>query len=100
MTAPCNMIATVNHIIKLYDNKAAYATYNVSTTHAIVLLFGEALLNYEEVKVEFGTIQQSDLDMSINLLRDRVGMPHMTMAVPMDPRHAIDGISALLVEIR
>ena len=100
MTGPGHKIATGYHIIKVYENNAAYATYNVSTTPAIILRLGEALLNYAEAKAELGSIQQSDLDMSINLLRDRVGMPHMTMDVPMDPRHANDGISALLVEIR
>ena len=100
MTGPGHKIATGYHIIKVYENNAAYATYNVSTTPAIILRLGEALLNYAEAKAELGDIQQSDLDMSINLLRDRVGMPHMTMDVPMDPRHANDGVSALLVEIR
>jgi hypothetical protein len=38
------------------------------------------LLNYAEAKAELGTIQQSDIDMSINLLRDRVGMPPLTLA--------------------
>lgn len=100
MTGPGNKIATGYHIIKVYENNAAYATYNVSATPAIILRFGEALLNYAEAKAELGDIQQSDLDMSLNLLRDRVGMPHMTLDVPMDPRHADEGVSALLVEIR
>lgn len=88
------------HIIKVYDVKAAHATYNTSATPAIILRFGEALLNYAEAKAELGTITQGDLDISINLLRDRVAMPHMTMDVPMDPRYANDGVSALIVEIR
>lgn len=88
------------HIIKVYDNDAAFATYNVSTTPAIVLRFAEALLNYAEAQAELGVITQADLDMSINLLRDRVGMPHLDLNPPMDPRHADEGISALLVEIR
>src|SRR5687768_1486043 len=92
--------ATGYHIIKVYENNAAYATYNTSTTPAIILRFGEVLLNYAEAKAELGTITQTDLDMSINLLRDRVGMPHLGMNPPMDPRHADEGISSLLVEIR
>ena len=88
------------HIIKVYDNGPAFATYNTSTTPAIILRFAEALLNYAEAKAELGTITQADLDMSINLLRDRVGMPHLDLNPPMDPRHAGEGISALLVEIR
>lgn len=92
--------ATGYHIIKVYENNAAYATYNTSTTPAIILRLGEVLLNYAEAKAELGTITQADLDMSINLLRDRVGMPHLDLNPPMDPRHADEGISSLLVEIR
>ena len=41
--------------------------------------YGEILLNYAEALAELGTITQNDLDISINLLRDRVGMPHMDL---------------------
>jgi hypothetical protein len=92
--------ATGYHIIKVYENNAAYATYNTSTTPAIILRFGEVLLNYAEAKAELGTITQADLDMSINLLRDRVAMPHLDLNPPMDPRHADEGLSSLIVEIR
>jgi len=99
-TKPGQSSTTGYHIIKVYDVNAAHATYNTSSTPAITLRFGEALLNYAEAKAELGTITQADLDMSVNLLRDRVGMPHMTTDVPMDPRYANDGVSALIVEIR
>jgi len=100
MTSPGIKSYTGYHIIKTYENGPAFATYNTSTTPAIILRFGEALLNYAEAKAELGTITQSDLDISINLLRDRVGMPHLTLTPPMDPRHVNDGVSALIVEIR
>jgi len=87
-------------ICKVYEPTRAHATYNTSDTPAIILRFAEALLNYAEAKAELGTITQADLDMSINLLRDRVGMPHITLDPPMDPRYADDGVSALIVEIR
>ncbi|MEZ5038480.1 MAG: RagB/SusD family nutrient uptake outer membrane protein [Saprospiraceae bacterium] len=94
-------IETGYHIIKVYDVKTAYATYNTSNTPAIILRFGEALLNYAEAVAELGTITQDDLDLTINKLRDRVGMPHLEMAnVPVDPRYANDGVSPLIVEIR
>jgi hypothetical protein len=88
------------HIIKVWQLGPSYATYNTSTTPAIVLRFAETLLIYAEAKAELGTIDQADLDMSINLLRDRVGMPHLDLNPPMDPRYANDGVSALIVEIR
>lgn len=99
-TKPGQESTTGYHIIKVYENTAAYATYNTSSTPAIILRFAEALLNYAEAKAELGTINQADLDMSINLLRDRVAMPRVTMDVPMDPRYANDGVSALIAEIR
>ncbi|GAA5221930.1 RagB/SusD family nutrient uptake outer membrane protein [Membranihabitans marinus] len=94
-------IETGYHIIKVFDPVTSYATYNTSNTPAITLRFGEALLNYAEAMAELGTITQSDLDASINLLRDRVGMPHMDLNnVPVDPRYVDDGVSPLIVEIR
>lgn len=94
-------IETGYHIIKVYDNGPAYATYNTSATPAITMRFGEVLLNYAEAVAELGTITQADLDASINRLRDRVAMPHLEMDnVPVDPRYTGDGVSPLIVEIR
>jgi len=45
-----------------------------------VFRYAEVLLNYAEAKAELGTINQGDLDISVKLLRDRVGMPNMDMA--------------------
>lgn len=90
------------HIIKIFNVNSAHASYNTSVTPAITLRYAEALLNYAEAKAELGggAISQADLDMSINKLRDRVGMPHLTSSPQMDPRYANDGISAVLAEIR
>jgi len=93
--------ATGYHVIKIYENNAAVATYNVSTTPAIILRFSEVLLNYVEAKAELGTITQGDLDITVNKLRERVGMTaKLTLTPPMDPRYANDGVSALISEIR
>lgn len=45
-----------------------------------ILRYGEALLNYAEAKAILGTITQSDIDKTVNVLRDRVGMAHLNMA--------------------
>ena len=42
------------------------------------------LLTNAEAKAELGTLSQADLDATVNVLRDRVGMPHLTMAATMD----------------
>tara|TARA_R110002050_G_scaffold67924_1_gene147259 strand:+ start:58285 stop:59994 length:1710 start_codon:yes stop_codon:yes gene_type:complete len=52
----------------------------------ILFRYAEALLIYAEAKAELGTITQSDLDLTINQLRDRVGMPHLVLnAITPDP---------------
>ena len=44
-----------------------------------VFRLAEVYLNYAEAKAELGSLTQDDLDVSVNKLRDRVGMPHMDM---------------------
>lgn len=87
-------------VCKVYEPIASFSSFNTSDTPAIIIRFGEVLLNYAEAMAELGTLDQAGLDMSINKLRDRVGMPHMTMTPQMDPRYASDGVSALISEIR
>lgn len=54
---------------------------NGSSYHDQILFrFAEALLIYAEAKAELGIISQADLDKSINILRDRVGMPHLILS--------------------
>ena len=48
----------------------------------IIIRYAEVLLNYAEAKEMLGQLTQDDLDKSINLLRDRVGMVHMTLTPP------------------
>ena len=57
-----------------------------STADLPVFRYGEVLLNYAEAKAELGTLNQGDLDISINKLRERVGMPYLNMqAANADP---------------
>lgn len=46
----------------------------------VMLRYAEVLLNYAEAKEMLGQLTQADLDKSINLLRDRVGMVHMKLS--------------------
>ncbi|MBE9586592.1 RagB/SusD family nutrient uptake outer membrane protein [Mucilaginibacter sp. JRF] len=50
-----------------------------------VLRYAEILLTYAEAKAELGELTQNDLDISINLLRQRVGMPGMSVSPAIDP---------------
>ena len=66
-------------IIK-YLNTPTYDGPTQSIQDIIIFRYGEVLLNYAEAKAELGTLTQSDIDRSIKLLRDRVGMPNLNMA--------------------
>lgn len=49
------------------------------TNDVPIFRIAETMLNYAEAKAELGTLTQSDLDMTVNKIRDRVGMPHLNM---------------------
>ena len=74
-----------------------------NTYDGIAYRYAETLLINAEAKAELGTIGQTDLDNTINVLRDRAGMPHLTLAVGFtDPNWTNWGysLSPLLQEIR
>ncbi|MDR0507228.1 MAG: RagB/SusD family nutrient uptake outer membrane protein [Dysgonamonadaceae bacterium] len=62
--------------------------------------FGETLLIYAEAKAELGNITQADLDKSINKLRDRVNMPHLTLGVASDPNFEFASLSPIIQAVR
>lgn len=64
--------------VQSYASKC-YSTDN-STNDMPVYRYAECLLIYAEAKAELGTITQDDIDISIKLLRDRVGMPNLNLA--------------------
>lgn len=54
-------------------------SYNSADNDLIIFRAGEVYLNYAEAKAELGTLTQSDVDMTIKKLRDRVGMPNLIL---------------------
>lgn len=89
--------------IKGYNPATAHSGYNVEDADGIAYRYAETLLINAEAKAELGTITQADLDRTVNELRDRVGMPHLTLAVGFtDPNWPDYGytLSPLLQEIR
>ncbi len=54
--------------------------YGASYNDLPLFRTAEVLLNFAEAKAELGTLTQADLDKSIRLLRDRVGMPNINLA--------------------
>ncbi|WP_132779283.1 RagB/SusD family nutrient uptake outer membrane protein [Sphingobacterium alimentarium] len=67
------------HVIKFVGD-VKYDSFNISENDMPIFRFAEVLLNYAEAKAELGEITQADIDISIKLLRDRVGMPNLTLA--------------------
>jgi hypothetical protein len=77
-------------LINSYTGRGGYKVFKGMRDHYIdkwgddqdelMLRYAEALLNYAEAKAILGTITQSDIDKTINVIRDRVGMVHLNMA--------------------
>lgn len=82
----------------LIDNTNRQSTYG-NWTDAPIFWYAEILLNYAEACAELGNITQNDLDRSINLLRDRVSMPHLYTSVEADPANNM-GVSPIIWEVR
>lgn len=74
-----------------------------STFDGIAYRFAETLLINAEAKAELKTITNEDLEKTINQLRDRAGMPHLTLEVGFEdsnwPKWGYE-LSSLLQEIR
>lgn len=88
------------HPIKYYIREQDKKGFNEETHDYPLFRYAEVLLNYAEAKAELGQCTQDVLDETINVLRDRVDMPHLTVNPEMDPKYAKYGLDALLIEIR
>ncbi|MBV8253902.1 MAG: RagB/SusD family nutrient uptake outer membrane protein [Chitinophaga sp.] len=74
---------------------------DVGTTALILMRYAEVLLNYAEAKAELGSLTQADIDITINKIRGRVGMPNLVMgAIVSDPNWVFNNISPILNEVR
>lgn len=83
------------------DQNTGSSTDNYGKVDGMVFRYAEALLNFAEAKAELGTLTQEDLDRSINLLRNRVGMPDLTIDVGfVDPEWDFPALSPIINEIR
>ncbi len=79
-----NLIQSITHSttgympIK-YFSSSTYDAQNANENDIIVYRYAEVLLNYAEAKAELGTLSQNDIDLSIKLIRNRVGMPNLDL---------------------
>lgn len=82
-----NMPEFQNFCMTSYWITKGYSPYerdrlpSTSTLDDFIFRYAIVLLNYAEAKAELEECTQEDLDKSINLLRDRVAMPHLTVDV-------------------
>lgn len=71
-----NATVTGYQLIKFLTTTTYDASSN-SSNDIPIIRYAEILLNYAEAKAELGTLLQEDLDKSVKLIRDRVGMPNI-----------------------
>ncbi|HVI46663.1 MAG TPA: RagB/SusD family nutrient uptake outer membrane protein [Chitinophaga sp.] len=90
-----------------YVTDETHDSYTKNDNDMPIFRYAEALLNYAEAKAELGQLTQADIDQSIKLLRDRVGMPNLNVATAnANPdsyeaaRYGNKALSGALLEIR
>ena len=103
------MTSSTGYTIGKFDNPEAFELYyrqNIGTnyTDAPIFWLAPVYLAYAEAKAELaelgaGTIIQDDLDLTINKLQARAGLPAMTTTPAADPANDM-GVSNLIWEIR
>lgn len=74
-------------------------TIGQNYTSAPLFYLAPVMLAYAEAKAELGTLSKTDLDMTVNKLLDRAGLPAMSLTPKHDPANN-HGVSDLLWEIR
>lgn len=99
-----SMTSSTGYGVSKYDNKNLDNMYRNQTsanfTHAPIFWLSVVYLQYAEASAELGNITQEDLDISINKLRNRAGLPPLTINVGFsDPANNM-GVSDLIWEIR
>ncbi|MCI1741054.1 MAG: RagB/SusD family nutrient uptake outer membrane protein [Prevotella sp.] len=102
-SAAQQMTSSTGFTIKKYDNTTLDSYYrnntNTNYTDAPIYWYAVILLNEAEAKAELGTITQSDLNQTINLLESRAGLPDLTLQPEADPANNMS-VSNLIWEIR
>ena len=87
--ATANALADVQNAVKVaatgympikYVQDAGHDAQSQNDNDLIAFRYAEVLLAYAEAKAELGTLTQNDLNLSITPIRERVGMPALSMA--------------------
>ena len=70
-------VSTTGYMPIKYVQDETHDAQTQNDNDVIAFRYAEVLLNYAEAKAELGLINQNDINKSIKLLRDRVGMPNL-----------------------
>lgn len=104
-----SMTSSTGYGVCKYDNKDIPVNFRNQTssnyTCAPLFWLATIYLQYAEAAAELAAVggeamTQSDLDNTINLLRDRAGLPHLSLNVGFDDPANNHGVSSLIWEIR
>lgn len=97
------MTSTTGYTVSKFDTKDLAVGYRDQSgknyTDAPLYWLSVIYLNYAEACAELGNCTKADLDVSVNKLRARVGMPDMEVSPAADPDNDM-GVSNLIWEIR
>lgn len=103
-TGDMEQTSSTGYGVSKYDNGEIPLNYrNQSSsnyTHAPIFWLSVVYLNYAEACAELGNISQTDLNNSINLLRNRAGLPHLSTEVGFSDPANNHNVSDLIWEIR
>ena len=100
------MTSSSGYGIQKFDSEDIDDTYRYNSsswpnhTHAPIFWLARIYLAYAEACAELGTITQSDLDLSVNKLRKRAGLPNLTVNVGFDDPANNMGVNSLIWELR
>ncbi len=79
-TAPDYKVSFSGYHPDKYMTTVDQDQYNASDIDLIIFRAAEVYLNYAEAKADAGALTQEDLDLSVNQLRKRAGMPAMSLS--------------------
>ena len=77
--APDLSRSTTGYQLIKYLTEEKYDANKASTNDMPLFRLAEVLLNYAEAKAELGSLSPDDLNITVNEIRSRVGMPALTM---------------------
>ncbi|WP_020527029.1 RagB/SusD family nutrient uptake outer membrane protein [Flexithrix dorotheae] len=82
-SSPISIVETASpsgyQIVKFFNEEQDIQAWDRAFIDAPLIRYAEVLLIYAEAKAELGSISQTDVDNTINLLRSKAGVAEMTL---------------------